>query len=1276
MKRKNFMKLSAIAIAVALLAGLLPLTMGPPDASASFDREVDLARHYGAVWAMAGNTSTTNTGNALNIVDGNPGTTWALHNSQVARFGVDIGENRSASRIVLDLSKSTNGGEFNIRWGTDSLTRANFTNHGDPTGAWTGRIEKQNNNSNVVNHSGGATVDWSNSENSITGVMTINLPAGTMLRYVRVEVTPFSDPAPTIHALNIWGSDGQPEGYPLPVAGPDWAKEDGVTYLGTHNGTSWQTTTLPWTSGSNDQSRLFGVNLGQKREVRAIRVTLNGTPNAGMYLGASENTALSGTTPNGNSSAVPTGYNNLALGNAAEDSQRINSNQGFADGYSQMLYFPPGELMQYIRLSFYQNQVTVTNIEVYGMAVDPPPPAATTWRIQYWNVNTNSQQGALSAPIASNVGFVIRYSSSTGAVNPNVNIPAGYAADSEAMYSVITLTDDLEANILRVPVRELTTWTIRYSTTGTDTVGAVQGPYNGAVGDTIGETNPNIGTGLDTTTYMLNSSYPPSLLLTSTASANVLVVRVLLRASTLRGIDLARGQVNYAAANPFGTGINGWGGANTNLSENAAGWPAGHDTVGRTGQRSWASSSQHDTSAGSQWYRPNLAFDGLTYWSGNNSANRRYWESADSDIPNGTAPAVLGVDLGNVYALDEITLKIPQYGNTPMTNGNPWGARTQSIAIQTSTVAGGWNNITPGSGDYTTVIPRRDFIFGGSVNDNAVTVKVPLNGSSLREARYVRLLIYLNRECWGPSDRKNNNAQIAAFEVYGEDTSNPSSIADFVYERTNRKIPTSDSVPAVTNNIAQGKPIWVNSSHEGSTTSSTLSQANSLRFIVDNNLTGPDPGGWWTPDGTLNSDRSQSRPDIITIDLRDEYQFKGLGFYGLDRMGQVTLRMRVWGSTDGAINQAGGSLNAATPGTVMLKNWSNYTFVANPTYNFRHFVDLASNTAYTRYLHIEIAGKAKDSFSTAIDTKADGILHLAEIQVFANEGHRRAKNAPAAITGGIAITSATASSTLTGTAANNVLVNNNTIWEGNGSPPSSLTLNLGSATTIGAVTIRRPSQVAVAYANYPKSTMNVEVRNGGATGATLGSGTLTFDPYTGGNQATLTIPAPGNTVTTSQITLRFTSYSESVVNQINSSQARAFTRGVIFNAPNVDAQVSEVIVEPALPKYAVTYNGNGHTGGTVPAPQEKIHDTDLTLHSGTPTKTGFTFQGWSLSADATAATWGSGGIYTLNEANTLYAVWVPVLPADHTITYNANGGALGTVPATVTVTDGGSHTVL
>lgn len=85
--------------------------------------------------------------------------------------------------------------------------------------------------------------------------------------------------------------------------------------------------------------------------------------------------------------------------------------------------------------------------------------------------------------------------------------------------------------------------------------------------------------------------------------------------------------------------------------------------------------------------------------------------------------------------------------------------------------------------------------------------------------------------------------------------------------------------------------------------------------------------------------------------------------------------------------------------------------------------------------------------------------------------------------------------------------------------------------------------------------------------------------------------------------------------------------------------------------YNIYYNANGGSGA--PSSQVKTEGKTLTLSSTKPTRTGYTFLGWSTSKTATSATYSAGGSYTSNSSVTLYAVWKANTIK---VVYKPNGG--------------------
>jgi uncharacterized repeat protein (TIGR02543 family) len=108
----------------------------------------------------------------------------------------------------------------------------------------------------------------------------------------------------------------------------------------------------------------------------------------------------------------------------------------------------------------------------------------------------------------------------------------------------------------------------------------------------------------------------------------------------------------------------------------------------------------------------------------------------------------------------------------------------------------------------------------------------------------------------------------------------------------------------------------------------------------------------------------------------------------------------------------------------------------------------------------------------------------------------------------------------------------------------------------------------------------------------------------------------------------------------------------------------------------LTYNANNGSGA--PSAQEQtIYNATtsykFTISSTKPTRTGYTFLGWSTSSTATSSSYAAGGSITLSDSDTLYAVW-KVNSYTYNIVYKSSSGTqLGT--ATVSKDYGTTNTV-
>lgn len=91
--------------------------------------------------------------------------------------------------------------------------------------------------------------------------------------------------------------------------------------------------------------------------------------------------------------------------------------------------------------------------------------------------------------------------------------------------------------------------------------------------------------------------------------------------------------------------------------------------------------------------------------------------------------------------------------------------------------------------------------------------------------------------------------------------------------------------------------------------------------------------------------------------------------------------------------------------------------------------------------------------------------------------------------------------------------------------------------------------------------------------------------------------------------------------------------------------------------YSISYNPNGGTGG--PSLQTKEPGETITLTTSKPTRTGYTFAGWGLSAMSDTVAYNGGERYSADVTIALYAMWTPL---KYTVSYSLTGGT-GNLPA-------------
>ncbi len=114
------------------------------------------------------------------------------------------------------------------------------------------------------------------------------------------------------------------------------------------------------------------------------------------------------------------------------------------------------------------------------------------------------------------------------------------------------------------------------------------------------------------------------------------------------------------------------------------------------------------------------------------------------------------------------------------------------------------------------------------------------------------------------------------------------------------------------------------------------------------------------------------------------------------------------------------------------------------------------------------------------------------------------------------------------------------------------------------------------------------------------------------------------------------------------------------------AEVSGTIPKAAPATYSITYNQNTvDIVNNMPSAGQKTHGTNYTIPSTVPTRTGYTFAGWTTNSSGTGTNYSAGGSYTTDADTTFYAKWTA---KQTTLTVNPNGGTWDGSSSTQTFT--------
>ena len=173
--------------------------------------------------------------------------------------------------------------------------------------------------------------------------------------------------------------------------------------------------------------------------------------------------------------------------------------------------------------------------------------------------------------------------------------------------------------------------------------------------------------------------------------------------------------------------------------------------------------------------------------------------------------------------------------------------------------------------------------------------------------------------------------------------------------------------------------------------------------------------------------------------------------------------------------------------------------------------------------------------------------------------------------------------------------------------------------------------------------------------------------YNGNNNTGGTAPTDGSspyitgttvTVLSNSGTLTRTGYSFGGWNTAADGSGTNYTAG--SGTFSISANTTLYAKWTASTTYSVTYDGNGSTGGTVPADSSSPYNSGSTVtvlgNSGTLTRTGYTFNGWNSAANGTGTAYAAAATFAINANTTLYAQWTS--STVQTVVANYSGNSL------------------
>lgn len=184
----------------------------------------------------------------------------------------------------------------------------------------------------------------------------------------------------------------------------------------------------------------------------------------------------------------------------------------------------------------------------------------------------------------------------------------------------------------------------------------------------------------------------------------------------------------------------------------------------------------------------------------------------------------------------------------------------------------------------------------------------------------------------------------------------------------------------------------------------------------------------------------------------------------------------------------------------------------------------------------------------------------------------------------------------------------------------------------GGDTFSMPSAAVVLYAQWSAT-----------------SYVVSYDANGGSNAPISSNRAFGATVTVAAGTPTRNGYDFQGWNTAQAGTGTARLAGATFTMP---ASNVTHFAQWSLATFTVYYNANGGSGSITPQPGR--FNNNITVTNTTPSRPGYTFNGWNTAPDGSGVDYSGGGSLTLPASNvTLYAKWTPITYA---LSYAANGG--------------------